>query len=103
MNDLRIIDADGHVQERDADWQELLDPPYRKHAPKMVTGPEGKEQLLLEGKIWAKPSGVGLGIGTAPYSRRPQKRPGCSTRSSDCKIWILKASRPRLISARRFF
>ena len=26
MNNLRIIDADGHVQERDADWQELLDP-----------------------------------------------------------------------------
>ena len=76
MNDLRIIDADGHVQERDADWQELLDPPYRKHAPKMVTGPDGKEQLLLEGKIWAKPSGVGLGIGTAPYSRRPQKTTG---------------------------
>ena len=39
MNNLRIIDADGHVQERDADWQELLEQPYRKHAPKMVTGP----------------------------------------------------------------
>ena len=76
MNNLRIIDADGHVQERDADWQELLDPPYRKHAPKMVSGPDGKEQLLLEGKIWAKPSGTGLGIGTAPYSRRPQKTTG---------------------------
>ena len=56
MNNLRIIDADGHVQERDANWQELLDPPYRKHAPKMIAGPDGKEQLLLEGKIWAKPS-----------------------------------------------
>src|SRR5687768_17057615 len=76
MNNLRIIDADGHVQERDADWQELLEPPYRKHAPKMITGPDGKEQLLLEGKIWAKPSGTGLGIGTAPYSRRPQKTTG---------------------------
>ena len=76
MNNLRIIDADGHVQERDADWQELLDPPYRKHAPKMVAGPDGKEQLLLEGRIWAKPSGTGLGIGTAPYSRRPQKTTG---------------------------
>ena len=76
MNNLRIIDADGHVQERDADWQELLEQPYRKHAPKMVTGPDGKEQLLLEGKIWAKPSGTGLGIGTAPYSRRPQTTTG---------------------------
>ncbi len=76
MNNFRIIDADGHVQERDADWQELLEPPYRKHAPKMIAGPDGKEQLLLEGKIWAKPSGAGLGIGTAPYSRRPQKTTG---------------------------
>ena len=76
MDNLRIIDADGHVQERDANWQELLEAPYRKHAPKMIAGPDGKEQLLLEGKIWAKPSGAGLGIGTAPYSRRPQKTTG---------------------------
>ena len=76
MDNLRIIDADGHVQERDANWQELLEAPYRKHAPKMIAGPDGKEQLLLEGKIWAKPSGTGLGIGTAPYSRRPQKTTG---------------------------
>ena len=26
MNNLRIIDADGHVQERDANWQELSRP-----------------------------------------------------------------------------
>ena len=36
MNDFRIIDADGHVQERDANWQELLEPPYRNQAPTMV-------------------------------------------------------------------
>ena len=91
MDDLRIIDADGHVQERDADWQELLDPPYRKHAPKMISGPDGKEQLLLEGKIWAKPSGTGLGIGTAPYSRRPQKPRACSIPYSASRTWIWKA------------
>jgi hypothetical protein len=45
----------------------------------MVTGPDGKEQLLLEGKVWAKPCGPGLGIGTAPYSRRPQKTTGMLT------------------------
>ena len=41
MDNLRIIDADGHVQERDANWQELLEAPYRKHAPKMIAGPDG--------------------------------------------------------------
>ena len=83
MDNLRIIDADGHVQERDANWQELLEAPYRKHAPKMIAGPDGKEQLLLEGKIWAKPSGTGLGIGTAPYSRRhagSPRPPGSTSR-----------------------
>ena len=76
MNNLRIIDADGHVQERDANWQELLDPPYRKHAPSMVMGADGRTHLLLEGKIWAKPSGFGCGIGTAPITRKPRTTTG---------------------------
>ena len=76
INGMRVIDADGHVQERDAPWQELLEPPYRKYAPTMVKGPDGRDQLLLEGRIWAKPSGTGRGIGSAPYSRRPQKTTG---------------------------
>ena len=76
MNNLRIIDADGHVQERDANWQELLDPPYRKHAPSMVQCADGRTHLLLEGKIWAKPSGKGCGIGTAPITRKPRTTTG---------------------------
>src|SRR5437762_4026597 len=76
MMDLRIIDADGHVQEKDAPWQDLLEGPYRKHAPRVVKDASGRSELLLEGKIWAKPSGIGCGIGTAPYSRRPQKTTG---------------------------
>jgi hypothetical protein len=43
INGIRIIDADGHVQERDANWQELLEPPYRKHAPIMVPTAAGRE------------------------------------------------------------
>ena len=46
MKNLRIIDADGHVQERDANWQELLDPPYRNHAPSMVECADGRKHLL---------------------------------------------------------
>ncbi len=76
MNDLRIIDADGHVQEKDAPWQDLLGGPYRKHAPRVVKDASGRAELLLEGKIWAKPSGIGCGIGMAPISRRPQSTTG---------------------------
>ena len=75
MKSLRIIDADGHVQERDANWQDLLDPPYRNQAPTMVEF-NGRKHLLLEGKVWAKPSGIGCGIGTAPITRRPQPTTG---------------------------
>jgi hypothetical protein len=60
INGMRIIDADGHVQERDANWQDLLDPPYRNQAPTMVDC-NGRKHLLLEGKVWAKPSGIGCG------------------------------------------
>ena len=74
--DLRIIDADGHVQEKDAPWQDLLEGPYRKHAPRVVKDASGRAELLLEGKIWAKPGGIGCGIGTAPISRRPQSTTG---------------------------
>jgi uncharacterized protein len=76
INGMKIIDADGHVQERDAPWQDLLEEPYRKHAPRVVKDPNGRSELLLEGRIWAKPSGVGCGIGTAPISRRPQPTTG---------------------------
>jgi predicted TIM-barrel fold metal-dependent hydrolase len=76
INGMKIIDADGHVQERDAPWQDLLEQPYRKHAPRVVKDPNGRSELLLEGKIWAKPSGMGCGIGTAPISRRPQPTTG---------------------------
>src|SRR5438552_16983925 len=76
MNDLRIIDADGHVQEKDAPWQDLLGGPYRKHAQRVVKDSSGRSELLLEGKIWAKPSGIGCGIGTEPISRRPQSTSG---------------------------
>src|SRR4051794_16011773 len=76
MNNLRIIDADGHVQEKDAPWEELLEAPFKKHAPRVVTDKSGRAELLLEGKIWAKPTGIGCGIGAAPSSRKPQKTTG---------------------------
>ena len=76
MNDFRIIDADGHVQEKDAPWQDLLEAPYKKHAPRVLKDSNGRSELLLEGKIWAKPTGIGCGIGAAPLNRRPQSTTG---------------------------
>jgi len=33
QSNMRIIDADGHVLERDIPWADLLEEPYRARAP----------------------------------------------------------------------
>src|SRR5262249_39047721 len=76
INNLRIRGEDGWRKEGAAKGGALVDPPYRKHAPSMVQCADGRTHLLLEGKIWAKPSGIGCGIGTAPITRRPQPTTG---------------------------
>ena len=75
MASFPIIDADGHVQEKFAPWEELLEGPYKKKAPRVVKA-DGRDQLLMEGRIWAKPSGVGCGIGAVPHNRSPQPTTG---------------------------
>src|SRR6185437_10047777 len=57
-----IIDADGHVLEPVDLWDKYLDPAYRDRAPRMIVDTDGKERLLIEGKILG--SHVGLcGVG----------------------------------------
>ena len=38
---MRIIDADGHVLERDIKWADLLEEPYRSRAPNPCKTIEG--------------------------------------------------------------
>lgn len=73
---MRIIDADGHVEERELPWAELLDEPYRSRAPRSVKDNRGAEFLMVEGKLWPKPVGKGCGQIGAPYSRRPDETTG---------------------------
>lgn len=75
MGDFAIVDADGHVQEKFAPWEDLLEEPYKKKAPRVVES-GGRKQLLMEGRIWAKPEGVGCGIGAVPHNRAPQRTTG---------------------------
>jgi len=79
VNDFRIIDADGHVQEKDAPWQDLLEAPYKKYAPRVLRDSNGRSELLLEGKIWAKPTGINRNL------LRPQR---------EDKDWADKLYRP---------
>src|SRR5947207_13192993 len=40
---MRIIDADGHVLERDIPWADLIDAPYRSRAPRAVQDNRSEE------------------------------------------------------------
>ena len=46
---MRIIDADGHVLERDIPWEELLEAPYRSRAPRVVKDNRGFPFVMIEG------------------------------------------------------
>jgi uncharacterized protein len=57
-----VIDADGHVLEPLDMWDRYLDPAYRDRAPRMIVDTDGKERLLIEGKILGSHLGLG-GVG----------------------------------------
>ena len=71
-----VIDADGHVQEKYIRWEDYLEEPYRSQAPRVVKDNRGVDFLMVEGKLWPKPSGPGVGNVGAGYSRRPQPTTG---------------------------
>src|SRR5947209_1110531 len=54
-----VIDADGHVLEPLDMWDRYLDPAFRDRAPQLIVDTDGKEGLLIEGKILG--SAIGLG------------------------------------------
>ena len=73
---MRVVDADGHVQERDLPWADLLEAPYRSRAPRRVRDNRGVEFLMVEGKLCPKPVGKGCGFLGAPFSRTPERTTG---------------------------
>ena len=55
-----VIDADGHVLEPVDLWDKYIDPAYRERAPRLIVDTDGKERLLIEGKVLGSPKGLGL-------------------------------------------
>ena len=53
-----VIDADGHILEPVDIWEKYMDPSYRDRAPKMIIDTDGKERLLVEGKVLGSPKGM---------------------------------------------
>ena len=73
---MRIIDADGHVLERDIPWAELIDAPYRSRAPRAVQDNRGFTFIMIDGKLTPKPVGKGCSFVGAPRSHTPQATTG---------------------------
>jgi uncharacterized protein len=61
----KVIDADGHVLEPVDLFDTYIDPAHRERAPRMIVDTDGKERLLIEGKVYGSPKGLGIlgGIG----------------------------------------
>src|SRR5258706_514677 len=55
-----VIDADGHVLEPMDMFEKYMDPSYRERAPQLIVDTDGKERLLIEGKIYGSHKGLGL-------------------------------------------
>ena len=55
----KVIDADGHILEPVDLWDKYMDPAYRERAPRLILDDNGKERLLVEGKILGNPKGLG--------------------------------------------
>ena len=45
---MRIIDADGHVLEKNIPWADLLEEPYRARAPRPVTDNRGYSFIMID-------------------------------------------------------
>jgi uncharacterized protein len=54
-----LVDADAHVLEPLDLWVKYLEPAYRDRAPKAIVDTDGKQRLLIEGKVYgSKTKGI---------------------------------------------
>jgi predicted TIM-barrel fold metal-dependent hydrolase len=75
-NTMRIIDADGHVQEKQIPWADLLEETYRSRAPREVKDNRGFSFVMIDGRLTPKPVGKGCSFVGAPRNRSPQPTTG---------------------------
>ncbi len=55
-----VIDSDGHVLEPPDFWAEYMEPQFRDRAPKLMVDTDGKERLLIEGRMIGGAKGLGF-------------------------------------------
>ncbi len=67
-----VIDADRHVIEPPEALTKYLDKEFAKEAPKPVTDNQGSPRILMEGRLYQKPRGYGLGRTEGCGDQRPR-------------------------------
>ncbi len=67
-----VIDADRHVIEPPEALTKYLDPEFTDQAPKLVTDNSGSPRIMMEGRLYQKPRGWGLGRTEGCGDQRPR-------------------------------
>ncbi len=57
---LNVIDADGHILEPLDLWDHYMERKYRDQAPRLIVDTDGKERLLISGKVLGSKKGIGI-------------------------------------------
>ncbi len=71
-----VVDADGHCQEPADELARWLSPEFASRAPRPITDNQGNTRILLEGRVWARSEGLGMGV-SGPFASHVQRsRPG---------------------------
>lgn len=67
-----VIDADRHIIEPPEAFTKYLDKEFAKAAPKLVTDNAGAPRLMVEGRLYQKPTGFGPGRTEGCGDQRPR-------------------------------
>lgn len=85
LDNILVVDADGHVNEGDVDLKSRLPEKWRSQAPVRLRDNKGQSRILLEGRIWPAAEGPGPGV-TGPFAEKARKhRPGMTDPSERLK------------------
>ncbi len=62
LDDVLVIDADGHVYEGNVDLRPRMPERWRSQAPIRLKDNQGNSRILLEGRMWSASNGLGPGV-----------------------------------------
>jgi hypothetical protein len=76
LDQLLVVDGDGHVNEGDVDLSSRLPEKWRPWAPRRIKDDLGHTRTFIEGRVWPMTQGPGPGV-TGPFTDKARKgRPG---------------------------